>query len=215
VKGIASGAAEDAAALQLHPAAAGHMPTRRPAQRAQVAGDHHRHLGAAQIGARGIRAVDPLGAGLSGLGLAAELDQEHERVGVGVGRASRRCISSAAGLRRLQPIVGRQLTHAGQRGIEEIGAGLQVPGPLAKVIGHRCACARDRAVEMGGEQIEVLGQRRCNRRGRCLPRLLRLPGGLRLGCGAKQALGGQHAHVEGPLAVGVEAGHGVFRWRHM
>ncbi len=94
----------------------GHMPARRPAQHADVARQHHRNLGTAQVGALGVGAADPFGNGLAGLRFTAELDQKDE------GLAEGRMVG-------VQPVL--RLQFAGHRGVQELGRGLEVAGTRA------------------------------------------------------------------------------------
>jgi hypothetical protein len=100
-----------------------HMALRSPAQGADVAGHHRRHFGTAQVGAGGVAAGCPGRAGLVGMGLAAELHQEDQRVGV-------------AGASAVGQVAGPQRAHAGQRGVQEDGRGLQVVGAGLQIVGH-------------------------------------------------------------------------------
>ncbi len=89
------------------------MPARRPAERADIARNHHRQLGASQVGARDVAAADPVATGLAGRRLAAKLDQEDKSVGV-------------RGRLADLPIAGPQTAHARQRRVQEVGRGLEV-----------------------------------------------------------------------------------------
>ena len=113
-------------ALDVDQACAIGMAARGKAHPAQIAGQDYSDLGGAQVGAGGVAAGDPVAARVTGMRLAAELDQKYESMGM-------------RGLCGAQPVAGFKGADRGAAGVEKVGRGFEIVGASERIVGHRGA----------------------------------------------------------------------------